>query len=254
MRRNPAVGRLRGKTRAGRLRLWDALLEPLFSADCSHGVLDVGVGERPDTLVELATVLDHPPTAIEVHPRRVAAARAATVFPILEGDALQPPRGAERFGLVRCANVLRQYPVEAVEQAHRGLIAHCRPGGVVLEGSCDASGDVGCFHVLRSAPDGFTRSGLVFFSSFARGFAPIQLRDWLPRDLRRQVRDGGVMADFFRRWTTVWSAVRQRNAPIDFRRSVDALAEPGRVVDLSSTQSGAAAFFWTPEGGVPQPS
>lgn len=253
MSRNPAVGRLRGKTRAGRLRLWDAMLEPLFSTACSQGVLDVGVGERPDTLIELAAVLEHVPTAIEVHPRRVAAARAATSFPILTGDALQSPSGPERFGLVRCANVLRQYPVDAVEQAHRGLVAHCRPGGVVLEGSCDAGGDVGCFHVLRCEPDGFKRVGLVFFSSFTRGFAPIQLRDWLPRDLRRQVRDGGVMTELFRRWTIAWSAVRQGDAPTDFRRSVDALGEPGQLIDLSFTQSGAAAFWWTPEGGVPRP-
>ena len=253
MSRAPDVGRLRGKTRAGRLRLWDGLLERQFADVISEGVLEVGVGERPDTLLELAAALGRAPTAIEVHPRRVATARAAAGFEIMAGDALEPPTGPARYGLVRCANVLRQYPVAEVERAHAALVAHTTMAGVALEGSCDAGGDVGCFHVLQRGERGPRRVALVFFSSFVRGFAPIQLRDWLPRDLRREVRAGGVMAEFFARWTEAWRGVREGNAPADFRRSVEALALPGRVVDLSAVEPLAAAWVWAPEGGVPRP-
>ena len=87
MKKVPQVGRLRGKTRAGRLRIWDALLVRRFLDEVQGGMLEVGVGERPDTLLELADVLGCAPTAVELHPRRVEAARAATPFCILEADA-----------------------------------------------------------------------------------------------------------------------------------------------------------------------
>jgi hypothetical protein len=253
MTARPAVGRLRGKTRAGRLRLWNALMVQLWPESIAQGVLEVGIGERVDTLVELAEALGAWPTAIEVHPGRVARARAAVPAPILEADALQPPQHHLRYGLVRCANVLRQYPDGEVPAAHGALVAHLQEGGVVLEGTCDAGGDVGSFHVLGRGDDGVERRALVFFSSFSRGFAPIQLRDWLPRDLRREVRAGGVMADFFARWTAVWREVRGGVPAEDFRRTVAALGATCALVDLSHVEDGAAAMVWGPEGGVPRP-
>ncbi|MBO84535.1 MAG: hypothetical protein CL927_04200 [Deltaproteobacteria bacterium] len=253
MSRIPEVGRLRGKTRSGRLRLWDGLLALRFADLVEDGVLEVGVGERPDTLRELAAALGRAPTAIELHPRRVASAQAETAFEIIEGNALQPPTGAARYGLVRCANVLRQYPVSELQRAHAALLAHTTAEGVVLEGSCDAGGNVGCFHVLQRSGGGSPRAALVFFSSFARGFAPIQFRDWLPRDLRREVRADGAMADLFARWTAAWQRVREGDAPTDFRRSVEALVASGPFIDLSHIQSSAAAWMWTPPDGVPMP-
>ncbi len=252
MKRAPPIGRLRGKTRAGRLRLWDTLLVRLFADAVPAGVLEVGVGERPDTLLELADVLGCAPTAVELHPRRVAAARAATPFCIVQADALVPPNDARRYGVVRCANVLRQYPAAQVARAHAALVGRTRVGGVVLEGSCDAGGDVGSFHVLRHGPGGPIRTGLVFFSSFARGFAPIQLRDWLPCDLRREVRPGGVMTDLFAKWTRAWKQVRQGVPATDFRLAAEAMGEPGRCIDLSEVHPGASAWWWTPERGVPR--
>jgi hypothetical protein len=154
--------------------------------------------------------------------------------------------------LVRCANVLRQYPASEVARAHAALVAHTRIGGVVLEGSCDAGGDVGSFHVLRHGPDGLCREGLVFFSSFARGFAPIQLRDWLPCDLRREVRTGGVMLDLFDQWTRTWKLVRQGHPSTDFRLAAAAMGGVGSHIDLSAVQPGAGAWLWTPAMGVPR--
>jgi hypothetical protein len=251
------VGRLRGKTRAGRLALWDALLVRLFSDLLAHGVVEVGTGERADTVLELASLLDAlgaSLVALEVHPNRAAVARAALAgrgVPVLQADALEAVEGPGR-GVVRCANVLRQYPTEMVRMAHAGLASRAQVGGVVLEGSCDAGGDVGTFHVLRVTPTGVKREGVVFFSSFAQGFAPIQMRDWLPRDLRKEVRSGGALQDFFGAWRSAWSAHRVGTPAVDFREAAKVMGV--RWVDLSDVRPEAAAMFWEPAGGVPTPT
>jgi len=258
MKREPDVGRLRGKTRAGRLVLWDALLGRKWPGLAASGVLEVGAGERADTVLELMATVDAPLTVMELHPGRVrmlAAALAAQAesrrsVTICEGNALQPA-DKPAFGVVRCANVLRQYPKQAIRRAHSGLASRVWPGGVVLEGSCDAGGDVGAFHVLRVTPTAVRRESLVFFSSFQRGFAPIQLRDWLPRDLRKEVRSGGAMQAFFEGWTAAWRQVRGGQPAEDFRKAAHALG--GEWVDLSGARAGAAAMIWTPPDGVPEP-
>ena len=258
MKRAPDVGRLRGKTRAGRLALWDALLTRQWAGMVASGVLEVGAGERADTVLELAAAVDAPLTVMELHPGRVrmlAAALAAQpgtgqAVALCEGNALQPAN-ERAFGVVRCANVLRQYPPGAVPRAHAGLASRVLSGGVVLEGSCDAGGDVGAFHVLRVTPTAVRRESLVFFSSFQRGFAPIQLRDWLPRDLRKEVRSGGAMQAFFESWMAAWREVRVGQPTEDFRRAAHTLG--GEWVDLSAARPGAAAMVWTPPDGVPEP-
>ena len=246
--KRPAVGRLRGKTRVGRLALWDALLVRLWPGEAADGVLEVGAGERVDTVAALVDAVDGEVTVVELHPRRAEMVRAAGLsVRVLERDGLAgEPLGV---GVVRAANVLRQYPVDGVAAAHVGLGGWARDGGVVLEGSCDANGDVGAFHVLRVTAGGVRREGLVFFSSFARGFAPIQLRDWLPRDLRKTVRPDGAMGPFFAEWMRVWRETRAGVPAVDFRRSAAALG--CSVVELGDVREGAAAMVWRPEGGVP---
>lgn len=262
MKGRPAVGRLRGKTRAGRLGIWDAWMVAAWPEHVRAGVVEVGVGDRADTAIELAGALGEAARrlwVVELHPQRCAAARPdveAVGGRVLCADALAGPvAGAPppevQGGMVRCANVLRQYPVGDVPRAHRGLAAWVGPGGVVMEGSCDAGGDVGSFHVLTVSPARVERRSLVFFSSFARGFAPIQLRDWLPRDLRREVRADGVMAAHFARWTEAWARTRRGQPGGDFRRAAEAMDMA--TVDLSAVRPGAAACVWTPAGGVPAP-
>ena len=256
MKRRPAIGRLRGKTRAGRLALWDALLLELGAAWTTHGVAEVGAGERADTVLELAAVLAGTGASLEVlevHPQRAAMVRAALVGrggTVTRVDALEPS-AVRQVGVLRCANVLRQYPVAEVPAAHAALASRVVPGGRVMEGTCDAGGDVGAFHLLEVDEAGHKRAALVFFSSFSRGFAPIQLRDWLPRDLRREVRQDGLMQDFFERWTSAWRTARTGVPAEDFRRAAHRLG--CRVVDLAAVRPGAAAMVWRPPGGVPGP-
>lgn len=256
MKKAPAVGRLRGKTTCGRLRLWDSLCRVLYADACARGLVDVGIGERADTTVELLHWLDAPVVALEVHPSRAELARerlAGLPVEVVETDALLGTTDGPRGGLLRCANVLRQYPISLVDQAHTALLSWVDETGVVLEGSCDKAGHVGAMHILENGPAGPVRSALGFVTDFRRGFAPIQLRDHLPRDLRREVRAGGCMVGFFERWTQAWHDTRTGDPATDFRRAGESMGEDVKVLELGSGDLCGAALVWRPPGGVPRP-
>ena len=244
-RRRPAVGRLRGRSRPGRLRLWEDALEGLCGDLLDAGAVDLGVGEDPVTVAEWAARLGSL-TAVELHPRRAEAARGLPGVAVVQADALAPPPGATA-GVARCANLLRQYPLEAVPAAHAALAGWVRPGGVVAVGSCDREGHVGSFLLLRRGRGTPAREALVLLTDFARGFAPLQLRDHLPRDLRWSVRPGTPMGAFFASWTAAWEAVRTGEA----RRDGPASAEAVPHLEARALASGCA-FVWTPPGEVPR--
>lgn len=242
--RQPAVGQLRGKSRAGRLRLWEDALAHLYGEELVHGAVDLGVGETPVTVAEWAARLGRL-TAVEVHPRRAAAARRLSGVTVLETDAFAPPAGATA-GVARCANLLRQYPLEGVAQAHAALAGWVRSGGVVAVGSCDREGHVGSFLVLRRQGDALHREALVLLTDFVRGFAPLQLRDHLPRDLRRSVRPGTPLGAFFSAWMAAWESARQGEPQHDGPASAAAVPH----LEAVALPSGCA-FVWRPPGGVP---
>lgn len=257
MKATPDVGRLRGKTCAGRLGLWDALCQALFADECALGVVDVGIGERADTTLDLLDWLDAPVTALEVHPRRAELARqtlAGHPVRVLEVDPLTTASRHPVGGLLRCANVLRQYPVAGVDRAHLGLSAWVHEGGVVLEGSCDKAGHVGAFHILRRSGSGPIREALAFVTDFERGFAPIQLRDHLPRDLRREARDGGCMTVWFDRWTDAWQSTRTGSPRADFVAAAQLLGDDVQLVVFEGLERSGAALVWRPLDGVPRPT
>lgn len=243
-RRRPPVLRLNGRSRPGRLRLWEDVIEALWGDLLPHGAVDIGVGENPFPAAEWAARLGGL-TAVEVHPRRAAKARAHAGLTVLEVDALShsPPGTA---GVARCANLLRQYPTPQVPAAHAALVRWVRPGGVVAVGSCDRMGHVCVFHGLRRTPAGVGRERLVFATDFERGFAPLLFRDQLPRDLRRGVQPGTALGAFFAAWTARWTQTRGDDPRASFE-------DAGRLPDCSvhSLTGGARALVWCPPGGVP---
>jgi hypothetical protein len=115
-------------------------------------VIDLGFGALPVTTLELAARLrvvrgDVRVVGLEIHPDRVATARAAgdgTVEFALGGFEL----GEHRPVLVRAFNVLRQYPVEAVADAWATMQAQLQPGGLIIDGTCDELGRRCCWVLL----------------------------------------------------------------------------------------------------------
>lgn len=149
----------RGTTNPNRLRRVDRHLVAVHGAlvrDAADPlVVDLGYGATPVTAVELHARLvalraDVTVVGVEIDPLRVAAALSA------QRPGLRFVRGGfEVAGLqpqvVRCLNVLRQYPLEDAAAAWDTVLAALAPDGVLLEGTCDEVGRRAAWVTLRPA-------------------------------------------------------------------------------------------------------
>jgi hypothetical protein len=138
----------RGTTGPNRLRRIDRWLvavhgDLLRTAD-DPLVVDLGYGATPVTAVELHMRLreirpDVEVLGIELDQERVDSAKSA------ERPGLTFVRGGFELAgrrplVVRALNVLRQYDETAAAEAWQTLLAGLRPGGVLVEGTCDELG------------------------------------------------------------------------------------------------------------------
>lgn len=233
----------RRKTRRGRLSQLDDLLiawQPeLFAADAFDRapLVDMGLGARPWTTVELADRVD--PIAVigvdlshDLVARAQEHARPGLTF--VYGDLAVP----EPCRLVRVMNVLRDLEAHEVPAAHEKLAVNVLPGGWVVEGSCGPTGEAGTAHALQKRNGVLHRTAMVFWLDGSRGTAPIAFRDRLPRDLAGD-RPHPVQ-EVLEHWMQVYRAL----GPIDDRLAVAAQQVP----DVAAVGPG---FVWTPAGGVP---
>ena len=213
--------RTRGRTARGRLAALDVFLalteaELLGGARSGAVLVDVGFGDAPWTTLEMGKALaalgcPFRVVGVDLDEARVrtAAAHATEHVSFRQGGALLPLVAHEQVLVIRAMNVLRGYPEEAVAGAHASWGAHLLEGGLLLEGSSDARGDVLVAHVLRRRGARLEREALLFHTTFGRGFAPQLFRDWLPRDLRRRVTVGSAIHAFLEDWKRVWEEARR---------------------------------------------
>lgn len=211
--------------------------------------MDVGLGAHPWTTLELVKaleVLEHPPevVGVDVDARVVAGARE--VAPEMRFEVGDLQLAGVRARLVRVMNVLRDRGPEEVPAAHARLGSMLVPGGVLIEGSCGPSGEVGVVHRIRRTPGGLVREGLWMWTTGERGTAPLLFRDRLPRDLRRSVHPGHALGELMAAWMEAYRAVPERGLE-RLAASVRALGRP----ELRGL--GPGAVQWAPPGGVPAP-
>jgi hypothetical protein len=117
--------------------------------------VDLGFGAVPVTTASLhARLMAVNPTAsvvgLEIDPARVASAAAWTA-PQLRFECGGFELAGLRPHLVRAFNVLRQYDEDDVAGAWSLMTAQLRPGGLVIEGTCDESGRLGAWVTLDAA-------------------------------------------------------------------------------------------------------
>lgn len=248
----PPDRRTRGRTRAGRLAALDAWLlateRPLLEAPGAAPVVDVGFGAEPWTLLELAEAVRSVNPALRVLGlERDAAALRAAEGPCISAGVTVRGGGFDLDGiaparLVRAMNVLRGYTEAEAASAHALLGAGLAEGGLLVEGSASEDGSVCTAHLLRKVDGALRHEALWFATDFTRGFAPVQFRDWLPRDLRRSVKPGTAIHGFLQQWTAAWESVRAGLSPPEaFTASLDVLAAAGEPIQgVASLPSQAA--------------
>lgn len=250
---------MRRKTRVGRLKALDRLLlahhRPLLERRdglwAGAVVVDVGLGMQPWTTVELAEALRQelaqPPevVGVDVDPELVTTAHA-WARPGVRFDHGDLGWSAGHARVVRALNVLRDRTEGEVPAAHAALGAGVVPGGVVLEGTCSPSGEVGVVHCLRRAAEGLEREALWMWTDGSQGSAPLLFRDRMPRDLRRWVRHDHPLGQLMAAWMDAYRA--SAGGGLDrLAASVEALGRPELAM------IGAGAVAWAPVRGVPGP-
>jgi hypothetical protein len=156
---NPVGTVTRGTTSPRRLRRvdrWLAATHPRLLGTSQLLAVDLGFGARPFTTLELAARLRrlNPGASVvglEIDPERVAAA-APYSRPGVEFAVGGFELGGRQPHVVRALNVLRQYDEADVVDAWRRMTAALRPGGLIVEGTCDEVGRLGAW--LSLGPDG----------------------------------------------------------------------------------------------------
>ncbi|KAB3522703.1 class I SAM-dependent methyltransferase [Corynebacterium sp. zg254] len=153
----------RGTTGFNRLRKSDRWIasHPLLRRQFQRAIIheqrspvavDVGYGASHTTTCEWARFLrtvhpsQHHPvqvTGLEIEPSRVLPPRDGVTF-ALGGFEL----AGMRADLIRAFNVLRQYDVDQVYAAWDTMRSRLRPGGLIIEGTCDEIGRRSCWVLL----------------------------------------------------------------------------------------------------------
>jgi hypothetical protein len=197
-------------------------------------VVDLGYGALPVTTLELAARLgvvraDVRVVGLEIHPERVATARAAqnnTVEFALGGFEL----GGRTPVLVRAFNVLRQYPVEVVPDAWTAMRSRLAPGGLVVDGTCDELGRRCCWVVLDDA-------GPVSLTLACDPFAierPSDLAERLPKVLIHHNVDGQPIHALLTAADRAWASVAGHGVfgpRVRWRAMLDLLRDEGVPVE-----------------------
>lgn len=241
------------RTRPGRLARLDRFVLAREGARLARGggaIVDLGIGGNPWTTEELAVAVaplglevvgvDHDPDLV-AH----AQAHARPGLQFVEGGFDLPPEARPAL-LVRAMNVLRDYGPAEVAPAHRRLGEALVEGGLLVEGSCGASGDVLCAWLVRKVGAALVREGLLFSTDFTRGFGPLQFRDRLPRDLRGTVKAGTPIGDLFAAWTDAVDATGTRTALERFVGGAERLAAARDDIEVSPELWRSGFLVWRP--------
>lgn len=154
-----AIGTItRGTTAARRLRRIDRWLlaaHPGLLRRKDLVVVDLGFGELPTTTLELAHQLRAVNPTVQVVGLDINAERVAVAQrfarPGVEFAVGGFELGERRADVVRALNVLRQYDETAVDAAWQRMTTQLKPGGVLVEGTCDEGGRLGSWVSVDAA-------------------------------------------------------------------------------------------------------
>jgi hypothetical protein len=178
----------RGTTNPNRLRRVDRWLawrcRDALTASASPVVVDLGFGATPITAVELRQRLAKVNPRVRVVGLEIDRARVAAAQPYADPPGLTFAYGGfelagERPSIVRAMNVLRQYDESAVADAWAAMSTPLRPGGWLVEGTCDELGRICTWVALREG----SPVSLTLAAKLSTLDTPLTFAERLPKSL-----------------------------------------------------------------------
>jgi hypothetical protein len=226
----------RGTTNPNRLRRVDNWIASLLGPGLPDAplVVDLGFGAVPVTTVELRARLAAVRPAVRVVGLEIDRVRVAEAQPAAEPPGLTfAVGGFELAGLrpdlVRAMNVLRQYPEPDAGAAWSTMRAALRPGGLLVDGTCDELGRLASWILLDTeGPRSLTLSARLSTldtpAEFAERLPKALIHHNLPghwvhrylTELDNAWRDGAALSAFGvrQRWLHSVASVRAAGWPV----------------------------------------
>lgn len=175
-------------------------------------MIDLGYGRVPVTTLEFAQRLaavraDIRVIGLEIDPERVEAARSSRDQPTRDQPSVEFRLGGFELAglapiLVRAFNVLRQYPEDAVADAWALMRSRLAPDGLIVDGTCDELGRLGCWVLLdRDGPVSLTLA-----CDPRRIERPADLAERLPKVLIHHNVPGQPIHELLRSADQAWAA------------------------------------------------
>lgn len=211
-------------------------------------VVDLGYGATPVTAVELAGRLarvraDVRVLGLEIDPTRVAAAVPAADPPRLTFARGGFELAGSRPFLVRAANVLRQYSEREALAAWQTVLSGLAPDGLLVEGTCDELGRLGCWVLLDA-----TGPRTVTFACRVEDLdRPSVLAERLPKALIHHNVPGEPIHAFLRDLDHAWDSAVALSAFGPRQRWIAAcsgLLERGWAADVARARHGEVSVPW----------
>jgi hypothetical protein len=170
--------------------------------------VDLGFGRYPTTTIETYRKLSaiNPEirvVGVEIDTERLLSAKQyeQTNVEFRLGGFNIPLIKGESATIIRCYNVLRQYPEEEFTEYIETMGNYLMEGGVIIEGTSDQFGRLVSFNLYNKSKGKLSKQGLVFGTNFNISFYPRDFQSVLPKNFLHHVVHGDWICQFFDDWT-----------------------------------------------------
>ncbi len=187
--------------------------------------VDLGFGRYPTTTIETYRRFANINPKIKVLGVEIDTERLLDAEPYEQknvefrlGGFNIPLKKGESADIIRCYNVLRQYPEEEFSKSIETMGNYLSESGIIIEGTSDQFGRLVSFNLFAKSKGRLIKSGLVFGTNFNVSFYPRDFQSVLPKNLLHHVILGEWIYQFFEDWAD--SFYRIMKLKLDCQRQI----------------------------------
>jgi len=205
--------------------------------------VDLGYGFDPRTTLESAERFRRVNQNLKILGVEIDKERVEAALPHADektyfrfGGFNLPLQAGEHVRLLRAFNVLRQYEEKEFTPAYETLAQYILPERLMIEGTSNPFGSIGCANVVRVGNRGQWKiEALVFSTNFRLGYEPAEFQTILPKNLIHHVVPGEPIHGFFEAWkqsAKETTSLKTYGMKQWFTASAEVLSQKGYRVNL----------------------